>query len=290
MAHIPVLKNEVIHYLNPKPNENFIDCTVGEGGHALSILDKIAPKGKVLGIEVDKELYEILRSRIENERLILVRDSYRNLKEIIKKEKFKAISGILFDLGLSSWHLEESKRGFSFKENEPLDMRYDEDNALTAEKIVNHWSEKEMEEIFEKYGEEKFSRNIARRIIERRPIRTTLALAKVIKESTPDWYHYRRIHFATRVFQALRIVVNKELENLEETLPQAMEMLEKNGRLIVISFQSLEDRIVKNFFRDNAKKSLAKISTNKPIGPSLDEIKNNPRARSAKLRALIKQQ
>lgn len=289
--HIPVLKNEVIGYLNPKPNQNFIDATIGEGGHTLTILERNGPEGKVLGIEWDPILHQQLKEswirRNLEQRVILVNDSYSNLKEIVERENFKNFSGILFDLGLSSWHLEESKRGFSFLKDEPLDMRYNLKSSLTAEKILNDWPEEKIEKILKEYGEERFAKRIVREIIKTRkikPIKTTSQLVEVIKKTTPGWYHHRKIHFATRTFQALRIAVNDELDNLKVALPQALEILETGGRLAVISFHSLEDRIVKNFFRQNLK-----IITKKPIRPSPEEIKSNPRARSAKLRVGEKQ-
>ena len=284
--HIPVLQKEVIEYLDPKPNENFIDCTIGEGGHTLAILEKNGPEGKVLGIEWDPELYKNLKKEIPRwnlgKRVVLVNDSYTNLKEIVEREKFQPVSGILFDLGFSSWHLEESGRGFSFEKNEPLDMRYNLENPLTAEKIVNNWPEREIEKILREYGEERFARRIAREIVQERkikPIKITFQLVETIKKATPIWYHHRKIHPATRTFQALRIAVNDELKNLEIALPQAVEILEKDGKLAVISFHSLEDRIVKNFFRENLK-----VITKKPIKPSLEEIELNRRSRPAKLR------
>ena len=288
--HVPVLQKEVIEYLDPKSNENFIDCTIDGGGHALSILEKTKPNGKLLGIDWDQELIKNLESRIQNlefdKRLIPVCDSFVNLREIVKKEKFESISGILFDLGLSSWHLEESKRGFSFLKDEPLIMRYDGDTTkLTAEKIVNDWPEIEIERILRDYGEEKFAKSISKKIIQNRPIKSTLKLVAVIKKAIPGRYLNYRINFATRTFQALRIAVNEELNNLEKALPQASEILETNGRLAVISFHSLEDRIVKNFFKTT---SCLKILTKKPIRSSEEEIKINPRSRSAKLRAAIK--
>jgi len=295
--HIPVLQNEVLKYLDPKPNQNFIDATIGEGGHSAAILEKNAPKGKVLGIELDPELYEKLQAaklKVKNEklknRLILVNDSFVNLKEIVKRERFLAVSGILFDLGMSSWHLEESGRGFSFLKNEPLDMRYSPQNPLTAEKIVNYWSKPEMEKILEEYGEERFAKKIAEEIIEARqskPIKTTSQLVEIIKKAVLSRYRHQKIHFATRTFQALRITVNDELNNLEKALPQTLEILKPGGRLVVISFHSLEDRIVKNFYRDSSPEKL-KILTKKPIRPTPEEIKINPRSRSAKLRAAIK--
>jgi len=288
--HVPVLQKEIIEYLDPKPNENFIDCTIDGGGHALSILEKTKPNGKLLGIDWDTELIKNLESRIQNlefdKRLILVCDSFVNLREIVKKEKFESISGILFDLGLSSWHLEESKRGFSFLKDEPLIMRYDGDTTkLTAEKIVNDWPEKEIERVLRNFGEEKFAKSISKKIIQNRPIKSTLKLVAVIKKAMPGRYLNCRIHFATRTFQSLRIAVNEELNNLEKALPQALEVLEKNGRLVVISFHSLEDRIVKNFFKTTP---CLKILTKKPIRPTGEEILINPRSRSAKLRAAVK--
>ena len=288
--HIPVLQKEVLEYLDPKPNENFIDATVGEAGHTVAILEKNQPRGKVLGIEWDPELYKkLLKSDID--RLTLVNDSFVNLKEIVEREKFTKVSGILFDLGLSSWHLEESGRGFSFLKNEPLDMRYNPQNSLTAEKIVNYWAASEIEKILKTYGEERFAPRIAETFVSFRrikPIKTTLQLVEIIKKTVPSWYQHKKIHFATRTFQALRIAVNDELNNLEKTLPQAIEILKPGGRLVVISFHSLEDRIVKNFLKEKSKENILKILTKKPIRPSGEEIIKNPRSRSAKLRAAQK--
>ena len=293
--HMPVLQKEVLEYLDPKPNENFIDCTAGEGGHALAALEKNGPRGKVLGIEIDLELYKKLKEDCLKwqfkQRLIPVNDSYTNLKEIVGREKFKNISGILFDLGMSSWHLEESKRGFSFQQNEPLDMRYSPQSPLTAKKILNYYSASEIERILKEYGEEQFAQSIAKNIVEIRkfkPIQTTPQLVEIIKRAVPSWYQHRKIHFATKTFQALRIAVNDELNNLKNVLPQALKILKPEGRLVVISFHSLEDRIVKNFFRENSKENLIKILTKKPIKPTVEEIKINPRSRSAKLRASLK--
>jgi len=286
--HISVLKKQVLEYLNPKPDENFIDATIGQAGHSLTILEQNKPKGKILGIELGKEVYKSLLAK-NIKRLVLVNDSYLNLKEIVEKKKFKNISGILFDLGFSSWHLENSGRGFSFKKNEPLDMRYTVLSKLTAKEIVNNWTEKEIEKILKKYSQEKFAKRISKRITEQRklkPIKTTFDLIEIIKQSVPSWYQHKRIHFATKTFQALRIAVNDELNNLKETLPQALEILEKGGRLVAISFHSSEDRIVKNFLKENFKS--LRILTKKPIRSSKSEIINNPRSRSAKLRAAVK--
>lgn len=306
--HIPVLQKEVLKYLDPKPNENFIDCTIGQGGHALAILEKNGPKGKVLGIEWDSEIIQCLKPDVKHllleKRLILVCDNFVNLEKIVKKQNFKPVSGILFDLGMSSWHLEQSGRGFSFLRNEPLIMRYNWKSTkssllyssklsagfggnLTAAEIVDFWPEKEIERILKEYGEERFAKKIAREIVrerEKKPIKTTFQLGEIIKKAVPKNYERGRIHPATRTFQALRIAVNDELNNLKKALPQALEVLEPGGSLVVISFHSLEARIIKNFLNENSQKGLLKILTKKPIRPSPEEIKVNPRSRSAKLR------
>jgi len=321
--HTPVLKKEALYYLDPNPNENFIDCTIGWGGHTFAILEKNAPKGKVLGIDSGQELINNLKNKAKalklGRRLILICDNFANLEEIIKNYKFRKVSGILLDLGMSSWHLEESKKGFSFLRDENLDMRYSSFNPQGAEKILNFWSLSEIEKILREYGEESFSKQIAQEIISSRKdesIKTTNQLVEIIKKAVPRGYQRKKIHFATKTFQALRIAVNDELNNLEKVLPQALEVLNKNGRLVVISFHSLEDRIVKNFLKKCAKPSfvpqsvtsegkeglpaqyfspgrivsgpIVKILTKKPIAPSLEEIKSNPRSRSAKLRVAIK--
>lgn len=289
--HVPVLQKEVLEYLKPESNENFIDATVGEAGHTLSILEKNNPEGKVLGIELDLNLYQgLLEGKID--RLVLVNDSFLNIKEIVKKNKIGPVSGILFDLGFSSWHLEKSKKGFSFLRDEILDMRYNDNfTELTAEKMLNKWPEKEIKKILKEYGEERFAGRISRRITEireRKLIQRTSQLVEIIARAVPGWYRHQRIHFATRTFQALRIAVNDELSNLQKALPQSLQILEKGGRVVVISFHSLEDRIVKNYFREISKKGLAKILTKKPVRPTEEEITKNPRSRSAKLRSAVK--
>ena len=309
MVHIPVLSKEVLECLKPKPNENFIDCTIGQAGHALSIIERILPNGKVLGIDWSPELIQELKVKSQKSKvksnLKLVCGNFVNLEEIVKKEKFGKVSGILFDLGLSRWHLEESGRGFTFQRNEPLVMRYNWNSResillsnkelsalsdLTAERIINEWPEEEIEKILREYGEERFAGKIAKEIIMARkikPIRNTFQLVEIIEKAVPPWYQHRKINFATKTFQALRIIANEELENLKKALPQALEVLEPGGRLVVISFHSLEDRIVKNFYRSRSPIDL-KILNKKPIRPTKEEIKVNPRSRSAKLRAAIK--
>ena len=272
--HIPVLRKQVLEYLDPKSNENFIDCTANGGGHTKAIIERGA---NVLAIELDRDIYKELSS-LNLDRVITVNDSYVNLKKIVEENNFGPVNGILFDLGMSSKQLEISGRGFTFQKDEPLDMRYDLDGDLTAEQIVNSWSEVDLIEILEKYGEERFARKIVKNIIKNRPIKTTFDLVRAIGGKRG------KINPATRTFQALRIAVNKELSSLEGVLPEALEVLAPGGRLVVISFHSLEDRITKRFFRS----SNLNILTKKPITGLLEEIKENPRARSAKLRAGIK--
>ena len=212
------------------------------------------------------------------------------MKEIVEKENFHHVHGILLDLGMSSWQIEESKRGFSFRKNEPLDMRTGE-GSLTAEEIINQWDEQNLIEIFQTYGEERYSRRIARVICQKRKInaiKTTDQLVEIIGRAVPGKYTRGRIHWATRVFQALRIVVNSELDNLKKVLSDAVEILERDGRLVVISFHSLEDRIVKHFFRQQSQQEFLKILTKKPIRPNQEEVEINYRSRSAKLRAALK--
>ena len=286
--HIPVLLNEVLENLDPQPNQNFIDCTLGFLGHTEAILEKIKPNGKVLGIEWDAEKLKNQESGIKNqERLKVVNDSYANLKEIVERENFKPIHGILLDIGISSWEVDNSGRGFSFQKDEPLDMRFSQSQGLTAKKIVNEWPEQDLASIFKEYGQERFASNVASNICEvrqRHSIETTFQLIEIIRKSFPRSYKFPKAHFATRIFQALRIAVNSELSNLKKVLPQAIEILEKDGRVGVISFHSLEDAIVKRFFKEQQKNNKIQILTKKPIMPTLDEIKRNPRSRSAKLR------
>lgn len=289
--HIPVLLNEVIKLLDPKENENYIDATLGEGGHTLALLQKTSPAGKVLGIDLDPETLEIAHRKLQafGDRLVLVNDNFKNLEEVIENQKFKEISGIVFDFGMSSRDIDESGRGFSFLKDEPLLMNFGSDAMLTAENIVNGWPEGELEKIISLYGEEKFARQIARGIIARRlvkPIKTTFDLVEVIEKATPNFYHHGKIHPATRTFQALRIAVNDELNSIQKGLEASLKVLSSGAKIAAISFHSLEDRIVKNFFRDN-KKTL-KILTKKPVVPAQVEILNNSRARSAKLRVAQK--
>ncbi|MCH7828451.1 16S rRNA (cytosine(1402)-N(4))-methyltransferase RsmH [Patescibacteria group bacterium] len=290
--HIPVLKDKVIEYLNPRPNQNFIDATLGYGGHTVSILEKTAPKGKVLALDLDATALSRVTARAKEAgvgaRLKVKEENFANIAGAAKEEKFKPVHGILFDLGLSSDQLENSGRGFSFKKSEPLDMRYSKESPTTAEKIVNFWSKRDLEYILKEYGEEEFSREIAQALIQTRAtkqITKTNHLVEIVLAATPKWYHKKKIHPATKTFQALRIAVNRELENLKIALPQSVEILENQGTIVVISFHSLEDRMVKDFFKEHS--SLV-VLTKKPVVAQDEEVKQNPRSRSAKLRAARK--
>ena len=277
---------------------NIVDCTLGDAGHSEEILEKTAPDGKLLGIDSDTEA--VLRAkrflyRFED-RAILVRENFVNLKKVVEENKFNPINGILMDLGWSSPQFEERGRGFSFNlPDEPLDMRYEtaQNGSLTAGEVLNTYDEQELNKIFKLYGEEKFSYEIAKAITEKRkhePFEKVWQLVEVILEVYRNILHTDKavprigdIHPATKVFQALRIVVNKELENLKSALPQAVDILTPSGRLAVITFHSLEDRIVKQYFRSAENKAI-KIISKKPIVAGDAEAKENPRSRSAKLR------
>jgi 16S rRNA (cytosine1402-N4)-methyltransferase len=294
--HTPVLQKEIIEALSPKTNENFIDATFGFGGHAIDILKKVKPNGKVIGIEIDP--VEIKTFKEDNnfnedcfDRLILVNDSYINIQKIVKENNLN-INGVLFDLGLSSWHFEKSNRGFSFRKDEALDMRFNpEKNQLTAYEIVNYYKEDQIEQILREFAQEDLSKIIAKNIVRARdirPIRTTSELLQIIMSNLPRWYKRRKIHPATKTFQALRMAVNDELETIKKGVGEAIKIMESNGRIAVISFHSLEDKIIKELFRELEKESVIKIVTKKPITAKFSEVKINPRSRSAKLRIATK--
>ena len=295
MIHQPVLLKEVLKIFDPKPNQNFIDATLGEGSHSIEILKRTAPKGKILGIEFDPVLIEEAKKNFKKfnleKRVIFVNDNFSNLEKIIKENKFFDFEGILFDLGISKWHFKKSKRGFSFQKNEILDLRINpKKQKLKAIEILNLWSKSEIEKILKEFGEIKKAREIAEEIVLQRkikPIISTFDLIKVLEKFSKFLKRKnQRIHFATKVFMALRIAINQEIENLEKGLTEAFKVLKPSKKLIVISFHSLEDRVVKNFFKKLKQKKLAKILTKKPIVPDLKEIQKNPSARSAKLRAI----
>ncbi|MBI2062272.1 MAG: 16S rRNA (cytosine(1402)-N(4))-methyltransferase RsmH [Candidatus Yanofskybacteria bacterium] len=291
MSHVPVLVKEVIEYLKIKPNSKIIDATLDGGGHTRAMLERF-PDIKILGIEFDPVLFENYKLKIKNlsQNLILTNDSYVNLKKIVKEHKFEP-DGILFDLGLSSWHYEESGRGFSFKRDEILDMRFNPEVGENAADIVNKYPEEDLRGIISSLGEEQFAGNIAKNIVRARrekPIVTTGELADIISRSVPEWYKHRKIHFATKTFQALRVKVNDELGNIRKGVQAAIDILKPGGRLVVISFQGMEDKIVKEIFRDNVKAGVVELAVRGTIRPTWEEQKANPRSRSAKMKVIQK--
>lgn len=298
LAHTPVLLKETIQALDVQDGGRYIDCTVGGGGHAAAILEMSSPGGQLLGLDADPEAVKTARARLEGfgKSALILNDNFVNLEAICIKRDFMPVHGILLDLGLSSRQLGEGGRGFSFQTDAPLDMRFNPEQRVSAADIINNSSEAELAYIIRTYGEESCGYRIARRIIRERPLKTTAELAGVIEQVV----HRRgKIHPATRTFQALRIAVNHELDNLEAALEQAVRLLGYGGRLVVISYHSLEDRIVKRFMQQESKgcicppgtpscicrhKPSLKLVSRKVITPSAEEIKRNPRSRSAKLR------
>ena len=282
--HLPVLSKEVVDFLNLKSGGTFVDCTLGGGGHTENIKSKNS-KVKIIGIDQDAEAIAAAKTRLSKYNNIqFIKDNFKNIGQIIKKPA----DGILFDLGISSYQIDEPARGFGLQKDGLLDMRMDKEQALNAKDLVNDSSPEELNQIFWKYGEERFSRRIANAVVkerETREINTTFQLKEIIEKAIPTW---RKRESVSRIFQALRIEVNGEIENLQIALPAAIQLLKPGGRLVVISYHSLEDRIVKHLFKKaQAEKSL-NILTKKPTLASPDEIASNPRARSAKLRAVEK--
>ena len=284
MAHISVFLEEAVGGLNLKKGDRAIDCTFGDGGHTQKMLDQVGSEGKVLAIDTDLEnINKGQKKFASNKNLVLVNDNFVHLKEIAETNNFLGVQGILMDLGWSTTQFEESGKGFSFLKDEPLDMRLG-GGELTAKEIINNWSEKELGQIFREYGEERMWRQVAKAIVEtrrRHPLETSGSLALLIESLIGRGGS--RLHPATKIFQALRIAVNDELNVLKQALPQALEILAPQGRIAVIGFHSLEDRIVKHFFQKQAGKTLHLINK-KPIVVSAEELHNNPRSRSAKLR------
>jgi 16S rRNA (cytosine1402-N4)-methyltransferase len=286
LKHIPVLVEEVMTFLRCEAGRTYVDATLGGGGHASEILKRTAPDGVLIGMEWDEDaLFEATRTlKPFGDRVRIFRENFIQLPDLMKDE---SVDGILLDLGLSSIQLEKEGRGFSFRGDSPLDMRMDQRLDQTAADLVNRLSLEELEYIISHYGEERWAKRIARAIIqerEREPIRTTEALRRVVYRAIPKRFHSRRIDPATRTFQALRIKVNEELENLKKILDAGWKILKRGGRICIISFHSLEDRMVKETFRRLEKESEMRILTKKPVTPSEEEQKRNPRSRSAKLR------
>jgi 16S rRNA (cytosine1402-N4)-methyltransferase len=301
--HHPVLLTEVLEYLKCSESKVYVDGTLGEGGHAEQILEASSPTGRVVGVDLDEYILQKAEDRLKRfgSRVCFVRDNFKHIKTILPRVGLSHVDGFLIDLGVSSLHFESRERGFSFQLDAPLDMRLDQRNLVTAAQIVNQSRETELAEMLWRYGEERWSRRIARTICSYRrkaPILTTGQLAEVVASAIPARYHPRKIHPATRTFQALRIVVNQELQGLEQAVIDGIDVLRAGSRMCIISYHSLEDRIVKWTFRKLAKPEEAggiglgspkiRILTPKPITPAEAEIQKNPRARSAKLRVAEK--
>jgi len=289
------MPGEVIKFLNLKPGQLIVDATMGTGGHSEMILERITPKGRLIGIDRDKDSLEICRRRLErfHGSLELVHGNFAQLDVILKDLKIKKIDGILFDLGISTFQLKDKDRGFSFLEEGPLDMRMDRTSYFSAYDLVNNLKEKEISDLLWSFGEERWHNRIARILVEERqrhPITTTLQLADIATRSVPVRYRHRRykIHPATRTFQAVRIAVNRELEILEGAINKGIEFLKIKGRICVISFHSLEDRIAKHTFKKARAEGLINILTPKPLIPAQSEVENNPSSRSSKFRAAEK--
>ena len=303
-SHQPVMVDEVIEYLITDTKGLYVDGTVGTAGHSIEICRKLAPFGRLICLDVDSEAVRITNERLSQfkDLVTIVKGSYVGLKDILGKLGIGKVHGILLDLGMSSHQLESSGRGFSFLRDEPLDMRMDEDITLHAEELVNTLTGEKLEEVIWNYGQERWAKVISRAILKERqkyPIRSSKQLSRLIEAAIPDKYHPRRIHPATRTFQALRIAVNRELGNIRDFLKTAPQLLEKKGRIVVISYHSLEDRIIKHTFRhwsssniyprklpvsNIGKYSSMRIVTKKGIRPSENEVYLNPRSRSAILR------
>lgn len=287
--HISVLPKEAIEALAPRANGSYIDCTLGGAGHTKQLLDASAPNGRVLAFDLDPEAIAHAAETLEayGDRAALVQASFETVDEAAKEYGFTQADGALMDLGVSSHEFDEAERGFSFRKEGPLDMRFSPDQELTAAHVVNSWPEEELARIFREFGEDKFARQIAKRIVEAREsarILTTSQLEDIVFHAVPSGARHGGIHPATRTFQALRIAVNDELGALERTLPKLVDALKPGARLAVISFHSLEDRIVKHFMKSGEEAGRLRVITKKPIVPGPEEVRSNPRSRSAKLR------
>ena len=287
--HQPVMLEEVISSLNLKPGYIALDATIGGGGHGLEILKRITPGGKLIGLDADEAAIRIASEHLKEfaGSFKLINENFRNMDRALAKENIKALNAILLDVGVSSFQLDDKERGFSIKEEARLDMRMDRRLSLSAFDVINKYKERDLSDIIYKYGEERFSRKIARRIVEERsnkPIETTTELAGIVRRSMGQKQNYFRIDPATRTFQAIRIAVNDELGALEEGIKKAVSWLDVGARIAVITFHSLEDRIVKNLYKGYAGLGVLKIITKKPVNPSPEETAKNPRARSGRLR------
>jgi 16S rRNA (cytosine1402-N4)-methyltransferase len=296
MSHTSVLLNESIDGLAIRQGDVFVDGTLGDGGHSAEVFRKFGAAVTIIGIDRDSDAIARVRDRFtklgaDENSAMFIQGNYRHCDKILESLGRASASRVLLDIGLSSRQLEESGRGFSFQKDEPLMMTFEPNGELTAQVVVNNWEEQNLADIIYGFGEEKYSRRIARGIVEARnkkPIETTGELVDIIKKSTPIFYHFGKIHPATRTFQAIRIAVNDELSALQDGLKAAWKILLPTGRIAVISFHSLEDRIVKNYFNELKADGTGRVITKKPIIATDEEIKNNPRSRSAKLRIIEK--
>lgn len=299
-THYTVMKQEAVNIMEPQDGKIYVDCTLGGGGHSGLILEKIQPNGRLISFDIDDDAIAAASDRLKNfNNITIVKSSYTNLRKVLKELNIERITGgLLLDLGASYHQLTKAERGFSFSKEAPLDMRFDQDASITAYDIVNSYKEEDLVRIFSEYGEERFSKRIAKKIVEVRkkaPIKTTTELANLIINATPKVKTH--LHPATRVFQAIRIEVNQELKNVETILNETLDLLDVNAIISVISFHSLEDRLVKNILKREAQKCRCnnmictckppriELLTRKPILPTDEEIKENPPSRSAKLRA-----
>lgn len=298
--HIPVLLKGTIENLNLKKGNIFVDATLGEGGHSFEICKRLEGEIKIIGIEADTDAIEKAKEKFLTDKytkksnFIFIEENFRNLDKVLDNLKIKKIDGVLFDLGVRSANFEESNRGFTFQKDEPLLMTFSkrsESVLFTAEEIVNDWDEENIRDVLYGYGEEIFAKQIAKNIVLKRkikPIKTTFELIEIISSSVPNKYKGGKTHFATKTFQALRMAVNDEITALKEGLEKAFERLNKGGKMAVISFHSIEDRIVKRFLKEKGVKKEGLIQTKKPITPTREEILANPRSRSSKLRVIQK--
>src|SRR5438552_7445157 len=289
VVHRSVLVAEVVEFLNVRPDGTYIDATLGGGGHAEAILQRLA-RGKVLGIDRDPAALGHAQGRLQafGDRLMVAQGNFAEIDSLHAASGLPPADGLLADLGMSSLQLEDAARGFSLSREGPLDMRMGPDADLTAERLVNRMQERDLADLIFKFGEERQSRRIARAIVKARPIRTTTELAQVVTRAIPSRAGLHHIHPATRTFMALRLAVNRELENLEMFLSKVLAVLAPGGRLVIISFHSLEDRLVKHAFANWSREGRISLLTRKPVRPSELEALENPRSRSAKLRAAIK--
>jgi 16S rRNA (cytosine1402-N4)-methyltransferase len=286
--HVPVMRDEVLDLLQVGANRNYVDGTLGLGGHSFAILERSAPEGRLLGIDRDREALRLAAERLSpfKDRVVLKHATYDRAPDLIREAGFGEVDGMILDLGVSSLQLDDAQRGFSFNQDSALDMRMDLEEEVTARELLNDLPERELEAIFREYGEERFARRIARLLVssrEENSIETTRQLCQIVSRAVPFSKGRHRIHPATRVFQALRIAVNRELDLLQKFLTQPPDFLGIGGVLAVITFHSLEDRIVKWAFRSFQS---YQVLTKKPLLPSDGEVQKNPRARSAKLRAI----